>query len=458
MEEKKQTYAEGQWKKLSTDVVRRCIGKFLCWIDAFAFSRTCKSLEKTCRPFSEDFYLVIEQETDLERKHVENAIRQGIYASGSVIHQAMYGVRYDKSKYEEEKKESKKKNYLQTDLDFYYLAMGRLDSIRQEKGIVGPSACRLICPDHPDFVTWDRCYSRRGSDKTLYLEDDLYENYLPLFCAKYRVFPMGVVDKLKPENKTDNEALNAHEANWRQEQHNEQFDANTIIEVVGIKKKYDSLQEFLDRFVDMSHCKVYFGMGTGSGCTFHKEKVEKTETKTVVDSESETMVTTQTTTVTTTTTRLKPKLHWKNMDHLWDRRFEMYWSLDRYMKQHYGWKVTHKIWKMKQRIVESMSRRLVDRCIKYRKRGFTCTNKLNKKQRQDYPAKEVKRLIGDPPAQQAKVNKTPIQQLHRVYGFHNDSDDDYSDAEPLSPLTPEEKDHEFVDTEDWMLKCQKKKE
>lgn len=412
MSETKTILLNYQWNNMIVAVVKNVISPFLCWKDAFTLSWTCRTFRQTCRPFAEDFYRLIEESTDLKKQDVEHAIRQGVCCSGSLVHQAMFGVRYnvpikdvddakekeirrirlvvnqearatlragingDENDEEIERKETKEtvaKNYLFTDSDWYYLAEKRADNMRQAKGIRGPQPSRMLRPVHPDYVT---LVSGMSKDKQSNIQSEDYDNFLPVFCEKFGVFPVGVIRRLKANGRDD------FQLDIDQNEYNRTYTPNTIIDLVGIKR-HDSVAEFLDEFVDMSHCKVYFGMGDGSGVKEYEESTQHVETQTRDifhgDTQTTIRVTTQVTTTTTRTIRSKPKLYFKNWRHIQEGCFEMNWDLGRYFKtRDIEWMndplLDLKLWQNRKFTIQTMARRLVDRCDKYQSRGFICSN------------------------------------------------------------------------------------
>lgn len=436
--------------RLSPGLLRFAVGKFLCWVDAFALSRVSRHCKDSCRPFEEDFYALIRSATDLKEENVREAIAKGLCFSGSLIHQALYGVRYtpynryNHSAYddEEERKEEKKvSRYLQTDIDGYYVAKGySADRI----GFTGEDkySTTLVPDDDPDSVTLSHIsnHSPQAAD-TLHWEDESYNEYLPLYCHKYHVFPPGVVPKLKEQKKEkkrserdgfgalgdgeeeeeEDRGFTYTEPLWKQQETlTAKYKSNTSVDLIGIKHQH-SVQDFMTQFVDMSHCMIYYGLGPEekkknpgkryydyNQCRYRYEDEDEEKPDLPEEKKPE----------------LKPKLHWRNMDHLWERKFQMRWELDRYVKHRardgYFGSYSRRMWEVDAHVIDQLANRLMTRCSKYEYRGFTCINPKEGIDAYNYGKNERKRLAPKP----ASPPPPPRRKLPSRKMSMSDDDDD----------------------------------
>ena len=462
--------------KLS-DHLQRYIGSFLCWFDNYAMSRVCRGLVNGCRPFENDLCEFLTRTTGLETKNIKAAVAQGLCFSGSILKQIGYAVHFslvneshltnelssgDEKYSDRERKMHReklnctipwsKRKPIETDIDLYFinswLQPGNMTTGSRGDDNVDPT--RLLVPDDPKFETLDK-YRESGSDEMKrrnyivdpfeHFEDTSYENYLPLHCAKYCAFEPRTVLKLAELDKlsgldsklnTDDLSISGRRCvqENRQEEHmnKSQTDAKTktILEFVGIKYQ-KTVSEFLDKFVDQSDCLLYFGLDVDWSN-------EKTSTNFHPSDDDDILLTNDQ--EKKKTKEKIPKLHWKNMHHIWDRSFKMRWDLDRYMKSrsHLGGGPNKKVKQKDSAFIRQMSSRLLGRCDKSIERGFTCLNPKNWIQRSDYCDEETARLI--PPDKKSTATKTIAKNKKKDtyygpdyddYGYFDEEEDGYFD-------------------------------
>lgn len=304
------------------------VGAFLpmlCFIEQLALSWTCKQLlqHKPNFHFAFDKFML---ERGIDPKKIRYAMQHGLHVTGSTLHQIFFGLRYRGS-----------------DIDM--LDMGTVP----EEGFPTAVVCSIPRPDYlkgkelsdtdrhgesksvfpieainPHFHEDEQCpYYSTGCDK---LE---YDQIVPVTSEKYVIIPRSMPGLTKKLGEIGHDGLEP----VRQEV--KKLDL-TCAEMIHIDPRVcPSVLQFVDRFCDISFCKVVYN----------------------------------------------GRLKVKHMDHLFTRSFEVFWETERY-----AWRTPELMSSIFRKEKEAETRnksakslakhRVIERWKKYTERGFVCLNPL----------------------------------------------------------------------------------
>lgn len=304
----------------------------LCFIESLALAWTCKTFLKYKPDFHKAFDEFIE-EKGIRPERIRYTMQHGLAVTGSTLHQILFGVRYPGS-------------------DIDTLEMGKLEDsgvqVDEIRKLSRDNICLSLMPRPEELkgktlMSWNEDDKENvisiqvinpqvlGSNNVDWMltpsENIDYDKIVPVMGFKYILFrpeEAELHDTLSTEQRFEIDGLDAVTEEIKKSN-------LTSIETIYINPKIcQSSLQFIDRFCDISFCKLLYN----------------------------------------------GKLKIKHLDHLFTRKFEVFWDTSRY-----AWRDTSSEFHLHANdLSEKVARHKIEgRLKKYKERGFTCLNPNSRK-------------------------------------------------------------------------------